>query len=92
MTEDGEFDAPRLHALLAAYSAERSLSEAEQIAWPALLRAGALRFWLSRLYDLHLPRTAEVNTPHDPAVFERILRLRISQPAHWPTELAGASL
>ncbi len=82
---DGEFEASRLHALLAAYTTQRAPSEAEQIAWPALLRAGALRFWLSRLYDLHLPRAAEVNTPHDPAAFERILRLRIRQPGHWPT-------
>ena len=91
VSDDGEFDATRLHALLAAYATERLPSEAEQIAWPALLRAGALRFWLSRLYDLHLPRAAEVNTPHNPAAFERILRLRINQPGHWPTELSGLS-
>ena len=91
VTSDGEFDAPRLHALLAAYCTQRMPSEAEQMAWPALLRAGALRFWLSRLYDLHLPRAAEVNTPHDPAAFERILRLRINQPGHWPTGLNSVS-
>ena len=91
VTADGEFDDARLHPFLAAYARERMLTEAEQIAWPALLRAGALRFWLSRLYDLHLPRAAEVNTPHDPATFERILRLRIAQPGHWPTELSGLS-
>lgn len=90
VTPDGDFDTPRLNAMLAAYVAERPLLDAEQLAWPALLRAGALRFWLSRLYDLHLPRAAEINTPHDPAAFERILRLRISQPAHWPTGLTGA--
>ncbi len=87
----GRFDSARLNALLSAYHTERPLSEAEQVAWPALLRAGALRFWLSRLYDLHLPRAAEINTPHDPAAFERILRLRIEQPAHWPTDLSDAS-
>ncbi len=87
---EGRLDAELLAALLHAYNAERPLSEAEQAAWPALLRAGALRFWLSRLYDLHLPRAAEMNTPHDPAAFERILRLRIEQPAHWPSELSDA--
>ena len=87
---EGRFDAALLNALLSAYDAERPLTEAEQVAWPALLRAGALRFWLSRLYDLHLPRAAEINTPHNPAAFERILRLRIEQPAHWPTELTDA--
>jgi homoserine kinase type II len=92
VTDDGEFDLPRLHALLDAYVEQRPLSEAEQMAWPALLRAGALRFWLSRLYDLHLPRAAEINTPHDPAVFERVLRLRISHGAHWPTERSEGSV
>ena len=84
---DGELDAERMQALLKAYASVRPLNEAEQRAWPALLRAGALRFWLSRLYDLHFPRAAEINTPHDPDAFERILRLRITQAAHWPAEL-----
>ena len=91
VTADGRFDTALLHPLLGAYMGERPLSDAEQMAWPALLRAGALRFWLSRLYDLHLPRAAEINTPHDPAAFERILRLRIGEPAHWPTDLTVPS-
>lgn len=88
----GEFDDARLHALLAAYVSERPLTEAEQVAWPALLRAAAIRFWLSRLYDLHLPRAAELNTPHDPAVFENILRLRIARPGFWPTNLQAEAV
>ena len=87
----GRFDVNALSALLSAYHAERPLSEAEQAAWPALLRAGALRFWLSRLYDLHVPRAAELNTPHDPAAFERILRLRIGELSRWPTDLTEAA-
>jgi homoserine kinase type II len=86
---NGELDAARRDAMLTAYSSVRPLSEAEQTAWPALLRAGALRFWLSRLYDLHFPRAAEVNTPHDPKHFERILRSRVERPSYWPAELVA---
>ena len=72
----GAFDAGRLAALLAAYRQERPPSDAERHAWAASLRAAALRFWLSRLHDLHLPRPAEMITPKDPRHFERILRAR----------------
>lgn len=79
--ESGELDQVRVRALLDAYNEIRPFSEAEQGAWQTMLRAAALRFWLSRLYDFHLPRDAEMLTPHDPAHFERILRLRIEQAA-----------
>lgn len=69
-------DAVRLDALLGAYQARRPLCDAERAAWPTLMRAAALRFWLSRLYDLHLPRPAKMVTPKDPLEFERILRAR----------------
>ncbi|HLX03364.1 MAG TPA: homoserine kinase, partial [Trinickia sp.] len=36
------------------------------------------RFWVSRLYDFHLPRAAEMLKPHDPTHFERILRERLN--------------
>jgi len=75
----GELDVPRVQALLDAYHTVRPFTPAERQAWDATLRAAALRFWLSRLYDFHLPRAAEMLTPHDPAHFERILRLRIAR-------------
>ena len=80
--DSGVLDAPRVDALLKAYHAVRPFTQAEQLSWQAMLRAAALRFWLSRLYDLHLPREAEMLTPHDPSYFERILRERIATPAY----------
>ncbi len=76
--DNGIINQPRASAMLAAYNAVRPFSEAERDAWPAMLRAAALRFWISRLYDFYLPREAQMLNPHDPAHFERILRERIA--------------
>ena len=69
----GHFDDARRVALLSAYVAVREPLAAEREAWPLMLRAAALRFWLSRLFDFHLPRPAQMVTPKDPLHFERLL-------------------
>jgi homoserine kinase type II len=72
----GAFDPSRAQAMLDAYHAVRALTEDEHECWRTVLRAAALRFWISRLDDLHRPRQAELLTPHDPTHFERILERR----------------
>ena len=67
-------------ALLAAYQAVRPLIAAERQLLNPMLRAGALRFWTSRLWDFYLPREASMLTPHDPTHFERVLRQRLAYP------------
>ena len=76
----GRHDAPRARALLYAYQAVRPLTAAERELLPAMARAGALRFWISRLWDFYLPREAAMLTPHDPTHFERVLRERVQHP------------
>ena len=78
MGPEHQLDAERTRAFLHAYHAVRPFTTAETSAWPLTLRLAALRFWISRLYDLHLPRDGELVNAHDPAHFERILRNHIA--------------
>jgi homoserine kinase type II len=72
----------RASAFVAGYDAVRRLQGGELRLLPALRRAAALRFWTSRLWDVHLPRDASLLTPHDPTHFERVLRHCIAAPWH----------
>jgi len=80
---DGVANAARTDAFMQAYTTVRPLQAPELAVFASMLRAAALRFWLSRLWDQHLPRQAAMLHAHDPAPFERILRQRIAHPLHW---------
>ncbi len=82
----GVLDCARAEALVSAYQSVRPLTSDEVRLMPATLRGAALRFWISRLWDLHLPRDATVLTAHDPSHFERVLRERIAAPWHPPVD------
>lgn len=76
----GVHDADKAAAFLAAYERVRPLTAQERALLPAMARAAALRFWISRLWDFYLPREAALLTAHDPTHFERVLRGRVLQP------------
>jgi homoserine kinase type II len=70
---DGTFHPGDAAVLVAAYSRRRPLTAAECAAWPTLLRRAALRFWLSRLHDMHFPRSGVLIKKKSPDRFRRIL-------------------
>ena len=82
--ESGAHDAAKATAFLEAYQAVRPFNAAERQLLNPMLRAGALRFWTSRLWDFHLPREASMLQAHDPTHFERVLQQRV----HHPMQLA----
>lgn len=77
---DGELEMARYQAMTGAYVIERKPVAAERKAWPGLLRAAALRFWLSRSYDLHFPRAGELTHTKNPDEFRAILVSRRERP------------
>ncbi len=78
MGAEQKLDTARAQAMLNAYQSVRPLAQAEIDVWPMTLRVAALRFWISRPFDLHLPRDGEMVTPHDPDHFKHILKNHIT--------------
>lgn len=78
MGDGAKLDAVRTRALLNAYHAVRPFNEQEEQMWPVALRVAALRFWISRLFDLHRPRDGELVNAHNPDQFKHILQQHIA--------------
>ena len=86
--DDASLNRDKVMAFLSHYNTCRPLTENEQEYWPAMLRAGALRFWLSRLQDKHFPRPGELVHTKNPDEFKAILADRTNHSDdyvnYWP--------
>jgi len=81
--KDFSLNKDKVQAFLNGYHQYRPLTDIEQQYWPVLLRTGALRFWLSRLYDKHFPRPGELVHTKNPDEFKAILKDRIARQAEY---------
>ena len=70
---DASVDEARARALINGYESVRQWERSEKTAWPVAVKAAALRFWLSRLQDLHFPPDGELIHTKDPTIFQTIL-------------------
>lgn len=77
---DGHLDETRYQALMLSYIRQRPLEVNEVSNWNLVLRAAALRFWLSRLQDKHFPREGELTQIKNPDAFLKILKQHREQP------------
>jgi homoserine kinase type II len=76
--ESGQLDVARTRVLLDAYNVVRPFTKQEVSMWPVALRVAALRFWISRLFDLHKPRGGELVNAHNPDQFKHIMQRHIA--------------
>jgi homoserine kinase type II len=83
---DNRLDLEKTALVLNAYHQVRPLLAIERGAWPYLLRAAALRFWLSRLTDWHFPRLGSMTHCKDPNTYKNLLLTHQQQMAVYPRE------
>ncbi|MGB0955710.1 MAG: homoserine kinase [Panacagrimonas sp.] len=69
----GHINPARAQAMIRAYCANRQPQGVELDAWPLVLRAAALRFYLSRLFDGLFPRDGGLVHVKDPNAYRNIL-------------------
>lgn len=70
---EGGLDPERVGVTLRAYAGVRPFTPGEQASLPRMLRAAALRFWLSRLEALHFPMFGDRTATKDPDEYKRLL-------------------
>jgi len=74
---NGEIIQKKANVCIKSYNLKRKITEDEKLFWGHALVSAALRFYLSRLLDLHFPKIGEMTHIKDPKVFENILKNRI---------------
>jgi homoserine kinase type II len=72
--EDGNMNHDKFIALLSAYESLRPLEQPEKQHLQTMLRASALRFWLSRLEHRLYPRPGAIIQQKDPLIFRQLLQ------------------
>ena len=78
---EGRLVSSLVNSAIDAYQQQRRLETMELDALPLMLCLGALRFWLSRLYDQSFPLGGELTFIKCPDVFRHIYQLRTEQTA-----------
>ena len=73
VNKEGILESKKTEALLSAYQKVRPMTQSELSYLPIMLRAAALRFWLSRLELQHFPRQGVMTQCKDPLVFRSLL-------------------
>ena len=72
--ENGDINPDKLIALISGYESFRPLEQLEKQHWQTMLRAAALRFWLSRLEHQLYPRSGDIIQQKDPLIFRHLLQ------------------
>ena len=75
--EEGNFLKDKESAFLDGYNSVKPLSEIEKVNFKNQKVRAALRFWASRLDDLHFPRTGSLVHFHNPKRFQNIFKFRL---------------
>ena len=77
--ENGDLKMDLYQSFMEAYQSIRKFNSSEEHAWQYMMRAAALRFWLSRLKDKLFPKDGEIVHIKEPNVFKNILLSRINE-------------